>query len=415
MKKLLLGLLAVTSSCFSFPFPVCLQNQTYQRVNTYWDMFATLLQTYQTILAAGPSLDEINQMLHQQAPDLNESVIQKTMATLTCTNQYNINHNQILTIIDYSLPSNKKRLWIFDLQQRKLLFHTYVSHGLKSGSLLTTYFSNKYDSKASSIGVYKTEQAYYGRDGLSLKLDGLEKGFNDNAYNRSVVMHGGWYVEENFIKKYGRAGRSWGCPAVPLNLTSSIIQTIKNQSLFIVYYPNDNWLGKSIFLHCSSLSKTNATPIEGKPFINASEPRDEVLFAALHKKGNSEENEAVLTMRADHYQRIFHNPPPLTRMLRRQIEQNEYIALSQEEFKRVVNNDLSLADQHAREAIDLIVPQIKMVRGYNATLMKIVHLGKIKDIKENGTNNTLSYTIYFDSNAQLTLKPTNRFVRWLGL
>ena len=108
-------------------------------------------------------------------------------------------------------------------KEKKLLFHTYVSHGITSGTLLTNYFSNKYNSKASSIGVYKTEKAYYGREGLSLRLDGLDRSFNDNASNRSVVMHGGWYVDEHFIKKYGRPGRSWGCPALPLNFINPLL------------------------------------------------------------------------------------------------------------------------------------------------------------------------------------------------
>ena len=114
-------------------------------------------------------------MLHQNAPALNTEAVNKVLTTLKCASKYNIKHNNILTIIDFSLPSSAKRLWVFDLAKNKLLFHTHVSHGIKSGSLLSNYFSNKVNSKASSIGVYNTEKAYFGRHGLSLKLYGLDK------------------------------------------------------------------------------------------------------------------------------------------------------------------------------------------------------------------------------------------------
>src|SRR3990167_1660194 len=135
-------------------------------------------------------------MLHAQIPALNTNKIEVIMRALKCANKNDIKHNPILTLIDYSLPSNKKRLWVFDLSENKLLFHTYISHGINSGTLLSTYFSNKFNSKASSIGVFNTEKAYRGRHGTSLKLYGLDQKFNDNAYNRFIVMHGAWYVEK---------------------------------------------------------------------------------------------------------------------------------------------------------------------------------------------------------------------------
>ena len=201
-----------------------------------------------SIVKENPPLEDITALLHREAPTLSAGVIDKLLTALTCTSDKYIGNKSIVTIIDYSLPSSEKRLWVFDLHQQKLLFHTYVSHGIKSGALLSTYFSNKYDSKASSIGVYTTEKAYYGRHGVSLKLDGLDQGFNDNAANRAVVMHGGWYVEDDFIKKYGRPGRSWGCPAVPDHLIKPIVDVIKDDSLFVIYYPSDAWFVKSKFL-----------------------------------------------------------------------------------------------------------------------------------------------------------------------
>jgi len=239
MRKTLLLLLAVTSTCFSLPALENLrENNFIHAVHQVFNKASALVTAeYEYAQISSKPLDDIKEMLQSEAPGLSTGVINKVLTSLSCASEFNVEHNNILTIIDYSLPSSEKRLWIFDIKQKKLLFNTYVSHGIKSGARLTKYFSNKYDSKASSIGVYKTEKTYYGRDGLSLRLSGLDKGFNDNASNRYVVMHGGWYVAENFIKKYGRAGRSWGCPAIPENLTAPIINTIKDQSFFVIYYP----------------------------------------------------------------------------------------------------------------------------------------------------------------------------------
>ena len=161
------------------------------------------------------------------------------------------------------------------------MYHMVLNPATSPGALMTNYFSNKFNSKASSIGVYKTEQAYYGRDGLSLRLDGLDQSFNDNASNRSVVMHSGWYVEESFIKKYGRPGRSWGCPALPLENSQAIINTIKDKSLLVIYYPSDRWFAKSKFLNCDKtalLQYANAPTVQ-IPISAPDDHRDAILFA----------------------------------------------------------------------------------------------------------------------------------------
>jgi len=357
----------------------------------------------------------LKDMLHREASTLNTAVINKVMSVLTCVNKYNIDHNNILTIVDYSLPASEKRLWVFDLEDKKLLFNTYVSHGIKSGALLSTLFSNKYDSKTSSIGVYRTEKTYYGRDGLSLRLDGLDSGFNSNASNRSIVMHGGWYVEEKFIKKYGRSGRSWGCPAVPLDMAKPIINAIKENSLLIAYYPSDDWLSKSRFLRCEHLSPIQTTKeleISTNPITSDdSAKRDDILFADIHKKGNSEENTAVLVMTADNYKRIFSTAPPLGRMLRRQINNVEYIALSTTEFQNVITHNLNLLSD-----VYFVRPAIKMIRGYYETQMQIVNLGKIKNVTPNTNNEPVhSYTVSFETSNSINLRATDRFIRWLGL
>jgi hypothetical protein len=356
------------------------------------------------------SLAAIKTLLEKPSNSLHQNVILKVLSALKCAQQYHIQHNQVLTIIDYSLPSNEKRLWIFDLLNKRLLFHTYVSHGIKSGTLFTSQFSNKYNSKATSIGVYSTEQTYFGRDGISLRLDGLDRGFNDNAANRSIVMHGGWYVDEGFIKKYGRAGRSWGCPAVPNKLSKSIINTIKDKSIFIAYYPNDDWFSKSKFLKCVSPTQTttttlkNETPLSTKP---ETEARENVLFAEVkHRK--QIDSRPVVAVSALRYEQIFHLKAPIERMLRRQVNGIEYIAVSNLEFKQLIEKPDAL------DAIQLIEPVIKEIRGYHETQLKIVSLGKIQDIKMAPTEDTGSYTIRF-GNSNIHVKATDQFVRWVGL
>lgn len=360
-------------------------------------------------------LVDIQAMLHQQAPGMSVPVMNKVLKTLKCAMKYNVARNNILTVIDYSLPSSEKRLWVFNLQDKKLLYHTYVSHGIKSGALATNYFSNKYDSKASSIGVYKTEKAYYGREGLSLRLAGLEANFNDNASNRSVVMHGGWYVEEDFIKKYGRPGRSWGCPALPLALYQPIINTIKDNSLMVVYYPSESWFVKSRFLNCDKAVLTAKNRPADPVMMAKNESRAEILLTPVAKKYQSAEGNAVVAMPADKYQQVFHSKAPLERMLRRQINKMEYIALSTNEFNGLVAQAQGKDKEHFK-SVFFVVPVLTMVRGYYETKMKIINLGKIKEVRLNrSAAKGQNYTVYLDSNSAINIKATDRFIRWLGL
>lgn len=154
----------------------------------------------------------------------------------------------IVTIIDYSLSSNKKRLWVIDLKNHKLLYNTFVSHGKYSGDILPNAFSNKEGSLKSSIGVYLTENTYIGHNGYSLVLNGLDKGYNNHAKARHIVMHGAQYVSGELAKKNGRVGRSFGCPAVEEKMAKPIIDTIKDGSIIVAYYPDKKWLKTSKFL-----------------------------------------------------------------------------------------------------------------------------------------------------------------------
>lgn len=156
-----------------------------------------------------------------------------------------INRAEVITIIDFSLPSDKERLWVLDLSKRKVLYHCLVAHGRNSGYLTAENFSNVPGSNASSPGFYKTGETYSGKHGLSLTLDGLEKGINDNARERAIVMHGADYVSDDFVRKYGRLGRSFGCPAVPEDLCKDIIQTIKGGSCLFIYVPQTSYTSNS--------------------------------------------------------------------------------------------------------------------------------------------------------------------------
>lgn len=157
--------------------------------------------------------------------------------------------NQILTIVDFSLPSTVKRMWVLDLKAKKVLFNTFVAHGQGTGGNMATDFSNVANSHKSSLGFYLTAETYYGKHGLSMRMDGLEKGFNSNARERYIVVHGADYATSSFIERIGRLGRSWGCPAVPSKFAKDIIDTIKEKSCFFVYYPSEKYLETSSYLN----------------------------------------------------------------------------------------------------------------------------------------------------------------------
>jgi len=156
-----------------------------------------------------------------------------------------IKNDHLLTIVDFSLPSYKKRLFVIDLEKGKLLFNTFVSHGRNSGTDMATRFSNDPNSFQSSLGFYVTGDTYKGEHGFSLRLDGKEEGINDKAYARSIVMHAANYVNESVIKMKGYLGRSLGCPAVPPALHKAIINTIKNGSCLFLYSPDKTYISHS--------------------------------------------------------------------------------------------------------------------------------------------------------------------------
>lgn len=156
-----------------------------------------------------------------------------------------IRNQDILTLIDFSKSANQKRLWIIDLKNYKVLKHSLVAHGRNTGEEYARKFSNIPESNQSSLGFYITGSIYTGKHGTSLKLHGVEKGINDNAEKRAIVMHAADYVSENFIKRVGRLGRSQGCPAVPVEEHKEIINTLANGSCLFIYYPDESYLANS--------------------------------------------------------------------------------------------------------------------------------------------------------------------------
>lgn len=159
--------------------------------------------------------------------------------------EHSVKRPEVITIIDFSLPSDEERLWVLDLKEAKMMYHCLVAHGLNSGGRMAEYFSNRPGSGASSLGFYRTGESYFGKNGLSLALDGLEPGINDKARERAIVIHGASYVSADFVKKRGMLGRSFGCPALPVELNEKIIRAIKGGSCLFVYAPTEGYLATS--------------------------------------------------------------------------------------------------------------------------------------------------------------------------
>jgi len=160
-----------------------------------------------------------------------------------------VKRSDIVTIIDFSQPSNQRRLYVLDLENKQILFNTLVAHGRNSGKLWAKSFSNNASSLRSSPGFYVTAETYMGDNGYSLRLDGMEKNINDHARDRGIVMHGASYVDESAVNSLGYIGRSWGCPAVPQSDHEAIINTIKDGTCLFIYSPQKNYLRKSTLLN----------------------------------------------------------------------------------------------------------------------------------------------------------------------
>lgn len=187
---------------------------------------------------------ELNDGL-QQLPD--KVVFEKAMTGYLNLSEANQVKSKTISIIDFTLPSTEKRFWVVDLAAGKIIYHSLVAHGKNTGDLYARQFSNKHDSYQSSLGFYLTGKTYTGKHGLSLKLHGLEPGINDHAESRAIVIHGANYVNEDYAKKVGRLGRSWGCPAIPMEQHKEIINLLAGGTCMFIYYPDEDYLSKSRF------------------------------------------------------------------------------------------------------------------------------------------------------------------------
>ena len=198
--------------------------------------------------AAAPSETLASQLL-AQAPGLKADVLRMALKATGCAAEKGlVKRKNLLTVIDYSIPSTQPRLFVFDLSAKKILFRELVAHGKNSGGNVASFFSNSPGSLATSIGLFVTAETYIGSNGYSLRLKGLEEGVNDRAWDRAIVMHGAPYVSRAAVRALGRLGRSWGCPAVRKEVARKMIDTLRGGSPIFAYYPDRNWLEQSSFV-----------------------------------------------------------------------------------------------------------------------------------------------------------------------
>ena len=177
---------------------------------------------------------------------LSPKVLAMALDAMACAKAKGVSGNdELLTIIDYSLPSTQRRLWVLDLKHGDVLFHELVAHGRGSGDNYATRFSNLNDSHQTSLGLFLTGGTYTGGNGYSMILKGLDSGVNDNAEPRHIVMHGAWYVSNDQIRSQGRLGRSWGCPALSQDMAPRVIDTIKGGTFVFSYAGEASWLKKA--------------------------------------------------------------------------------------------------------------------------------------------------------------------------
>lgn len=257
MKRLSIPLLCIAGYCFSATASASLLS-----LFKFWDSDATPSKTssYRPPVptpASGAkphqptwSITQKTQALATAAPNINPHALKLALSAYQCAVLEGQSAQKLLTVVDYSKSSAEKRLWIFDLASNKVLFNSLVAHGSGSGDTYPTRFSNAPETHASSLGLFRTGEVYTGRNGYSLRLYGLEKSFNEKAASRAIVVHGAPYVNASSAGS-GRIGRSWGCPAVPAPLAKPIINTIKGGSLVFAYYPDNTWLKRSQYLHCT--------------------------------------------------------------------------------------------------------------------------------------------------------------------
>jgi hypothetical protein len=196
-----------------------------------------------------PPATALGAELSRLAPGLRRAVIDRALQASACARERGIaSDSPILTVIDYSKPSTEERLWIFDLADRRMIYEGLVAHGSGTGEDFARYFSNDPSSHQTSLGLFRTGEVYVGSKGYSLRLDGLEPGYNDRARSRAIVVHGAPYVSRDFARAHGRLGRSWGCPTLAASDARQVIDAIRGGTLLFAYGPDARWLEGSTLL-----------------------------------------------------------------------------------------------------------------------------------------------------------------------
>lgn len=201
-------------------------------------------------LAEKPKTQPLYNSLAHAAPELNPQALKSALSAMQCAVANGAGQARHLAVIDYSQPSTARRLWIFDLRQKKLVLRDLVAHGQKSGENFATQFSNRLGSYQSSLGLFRTQESYQGAHGYSLRMDGLEPGFNDMARDRAIVIHAADYVNPLWSARQGRIGRSLGCPAVRPQVARQVIDKLKGGQFMFSWYPDPAWLKRSAYLNC---------------------------------------------------------------------------------------------------------------------------------------------------------------------
>jgi len=241
LKFLIFPLLLLVVVCFMFAAPATNRNKKADTVSVMNDT-AKLAGVIDSVSRFSILYDQMNLDSLGLSPEAFKYGVQGYMNLVS---NGTVKNDHILSIVDFSLPSSKKRLFVIDVMTGKLLFNTFVSHGRNSGQEMATEFSNDLNSFKSSLGFFVTGNTYSGEHGYSLRLQGQEVGINDNAYNRDIVMHAANYVNEKIIKAKGFIGRSLGCPAVPPSVHKAIINTIKDGSCLFLYSPDTSYISHS--------------------------------------------------------------------------------------------------------------------------------------------------------------------------
>lgn len=206
------------------------------------------VSAYADDVMSSKDLDAQVKLLCAAGQNLKPEVAKLSLASYQKARAQGLDSQQILTIVDYSQPSTVPRMWVFDLKNNQLLYQALVAHAKNSGDNIPTSFSDEPQSLKSSLGLFVTGEPYQGQHGYSLRLNGLEKGFNENAAARNIVVHSAPYVSSQFAASHGRLGRSWGCFALNPKVASAVINTIKAGTLLFAYAPDNNWLKHSTFL-----------------------------------------------------------------------------------------------------------------------------------------------------------------------